>query len=55
MTRANFSPNLSKILHVIGMVLGGAFLTIGLYLAKSALGIDIFDGPSFLHAYFFKS
>ena len=29
------------------------FLTIGLYLLKTVLGIDLFDGPSFLHRILF--
>lgn len=31
----------------------GAATVIGAYVVKSKLGIDLFEGPSFMHAYFY--
>ncbi|MFM1816057.1 MAG: hypothetical protein RLZ98_2752 [Pseudomonadota bacterium] len=31
----------------------GATILAGLYVAKSIAGIDLFEGPSFLHAYLY--
>lgn len=37
----------------VSMGLGFPVLIVAAYCVKSAMGIDLFDGPSFMHAWFY--
>ena len=43
----------AQAMPVVAMGMGFPVLVIAAYCIKSALGIDLFDGPSFMHAYFY--
>lgn len=43
----------AQALPFVSVVFGFPVLFVAAYCIKSAMGIDLFDGPSFMHAWFY--
>lgn len=43
----------ARVMPFVSMAVSFPVLVIAAYWIKSAMGIDLFEGPSFMHAYFY--